>query len=153
MRSIYLLFMSVLFLSCLQEEQEVVNAEIDKTFAEKKGSIDREAAIKFLSDGKYGYFLQYDGDDIDRREIEMSYRADVMDDLVEAIVATKASWVIVSMAGFNGAYCSPNATYESIIQDSRGSTSTDIPLLLYDKLSPYGIKIMLRVGIDGPTGT
>ncbi len=107
----------------------------------------------FISDGKYGFHFIYNDPDIDLYELNINFQATKLDDLTNKIIESKASWVLVSVGGTTGTYCTPNDYYESLIDDDRGTTDIDIPLMLYDRLHEHDIKLMIRFGIDGPSKT
>ena len=69
--------------------------------------------------------------------------------LAQQAAQAGAKWVLLPLGQNSGYYLSPNATYESIVNEGKTSTR-DLPLDLANALRPLGIKLMFYLPSNGP---
>ncbi|WP_379342413.1 discoidin domain-containing protein [Paenibacillus sp. GCM10027629] len=108
---------------------------------------------------KYGYLFHYLAgyNDIKGSNIvEWNSTVDSFDvnTFADQMAEAGAGYVILTLGQNSGYYNSPNSTYETLAGYSVGAKTSarDLPLDLYNALSPKGIKLMLYLPSNAPAG-
>jgi|GEM_PF-1476513 len=113
----------------------------------------------WFMNAKYGYLFHYLAgyNDIKGSNIvEWNSTVDSFDvnTFADQMAEAGAGYVILTLGQNSGYYNSPNSTYETLAGYSVGAKTSarDLPLDLYNALSPKGIKLMLYLPSNAPAG-
>jgi len=110
------------------------------------------ANTAWFRDAKWGVFTHYLSPD-ELTPDQWNRRVDSFDvqGLADTYESVGARYCFITLGQNSGHYCSPNATYDSIvgIKPSKGS-QRDLVSDLYDALSPKGIQLMVYLPSGAP---
>lgn len=73
--------------------------------------------------------------------------------LARQLVETKARYYFITLGQCSGYYCAPNETYDRLVQHEESHCSKrDLISDIADALGPHGIRLLVYLAAEGPTG-
>lgn len=110
------------------------------------------ADATWFRDAQWGVFVHYLADDATSAK-DWNAQVDAFDveGLADQLEQCKAPYFFLTLGQNSGHYCSPNATYDSIVGIKPGKCSRrDLVADLYQALAPRGIRMMVYLPAGAP---
>jgi len=106
---------------------------------------------QWMRTGQYGVMIRFLGDDL--TDWNTRVNAFNVNDFASQMHDAGAAWVILTLGGPSGYFCSPNAAYTQAISALPGAkcSTRDLPMELGDALAKQNIRLILSLPIRAPS--